>query len=207
MPHAMFDEFKLVQQRSKTMNKGMFVNFNLTYQHNGEGLSYQQQAEKILKKATELVANGAKGVAITYSANYGQTRKIEQVYFAGDWNTQTDGSNQAEVMKEMESLLGSENKNLQGKMCIVPITTMNAYDDPADPWNDDVLMGIVTTDLDRIKIYLEGGWHILGWQNQDTVNNPKHPYAVGGGVAKLPLSVSDKIQNTLIGYAQKYTIE
>jgi hypothetical protein len=82
---------------------------------------------------------------------------------------------------------------------------MNAYNNPVTPWNDDVLMGIVTTDLERLKIYLEGGWNILGWQNQKTVSNPKHPYAIGGGVAKLPPAVSDKIQNTLIGYATTYS--
>lgn len=178
-----------------------FINFNLNYRT----LTTQEQAEKILGKAEDLLNNHAKGVAIIYSANYGQTRQIQQVYFAGGWNTETSGANQAAVMQEMESRMGSDYKHLQGSLRIVPITTMNAYDTPADPWNDDILMGIVTTDLDRIRIYLESGWHVLGWQNQDTASDAAHPYAVGGGVAKLPTAVSDKIQQTLISYAKQYT--
>jgi hypothetical protein len=186
------------------MSTGKFVRFVVPFSKDGVRVSSQKQANDILQKSRAMVSNGAKGVAITYSANYGQTREIAKVYFIGGWNTQTNGANQAAVMSSMESLLGSEYKDLQGKMRIVPITTMNAYDDPADPWNDDVLMGIVTTDLDRIKIYLEGGWDVLGWQNQNTVDHPKHPYAIGGGVAKLPQAVSDKIQTTLSGYARVY---
>ena len=186
---------------SKTSTKGEFVNIHLDYQ----ALSSEQQAEKILNRAAELVADKAIGVAITYSANYGQTRKIQQVYFAGGWNTETNVANQAAVIYAMESLLAGSYKHLQGKMRIVPITTLNAYDNAAAYWNQDVLMGIVITDLDRIKIYLEDGWYILGWQNQTTVNNQISPYAVGGGIANLPDVVSSMIQKRLISYADKYT--
>lgn len=185
---------------SNPSTKGMFVNLNLDYQ----ALSSEQQAENILNRAAELVGNKAKGVAITYSANYGQTRKIQQVYFAGGWNTETNGANQAAVIHAMESLLAGTYKHLQGKMRIVPITTMNAYDNSVAFWNQDVLMGIVITDLDRIQFYLEDGWYILGWQNQKTVNDQFHPYAVGGGIANLSDLVSSKIQKTLISYANKY---
>ena len=185
---------------SNSSTKGMFVNLNLNYQV----LSSEQQAEKILSKAAELVADKAKGVAITYSANYGQTRKIQQVYFAGGWNTETNGANQAAVIHAMESLLAGTYKHLQDKMRIVPITTMNAYDHPVTPWNQDVHMGIVITDLDRIQMYLEAGWYIFGWQNQETVNDQSHPYAVGGGIASLSDAVSSKVQKTLISYADKY---
>ena len=186
------------------MSTGKFVSFVVPFSKDGVQVPPQNQAGDILQKSRAMVNNGAKGVAITYSANYGQTREIEKVYFIGGWNTQTDGANQAAVMRSMESLLGSEYKDLQGKMRIVPITTMNAYDYPVAPWDEKVLMGIVTTDLDRIKIYLEGGWDVLGWQNQNTVDNLKHPYAIGGGVTTLAQAVSDKIQTTLIGYAIVY---
>lgn len=185
---------------SSPSTKGVFVNFNLDYQ----ALSSEQQAEKILNKAAELVGNKAKGVAITYSANYGQTRKIQQVYFSGGWHTETNGANQAAVVHAMESLLAGTCKHLQGKMRVVPITTINAYDNPVVPWNQDVLMGIVITDLDRIQTYLEDGWYILGWQNQKTVSDQIHPYAVGGGIANLSDVVSRKVQKTLISYAGKY---
>jgi hypothetical protein len=60
--------------------------------------------------------------------------------------------------------------------------------------------------LDRINNYLQDGWDVLGWQNQD--NNSKkdeeNPYAIGGNNAKPAKLVSDKIQSTLIGYAKKY---
>ena len=51
---------------------------------------------------------------------------------------------------------------------------------------------------------LDKGWYVLGWQNQGTVNDPMHPYAVGGGIATLPAAVSDKIQQTLIGFSKTY---
>ena len=174
------------------MSKGHFIPCFISFE------TFEAQAESILKQAKDLIQAGAKGVAITYSANYGQTREIEKVYFRGDWETRTSGANQASVMKAMELLLGTKFQELQGKMHIAPITTMNAYDDPVDEWNDDVHMGIVITDLDRIAIYLEGGWDVLGWQNPNTTANPLHPYAVGGGVAtKMPEAVSDTIsENT-----------
>lgn len=187
------------------MNPGNFLNLVVPFLKDNISVPPENQAKDILDKSLELINNGAKGVAITYSANYGQTREIERIYFAGGWNTHTDGANQAAVIRCMESLLGTDYKALQGKMRIAPITTMNAYQNCASPWNDDVHMGIVITDLDRIKNYLEGGWDVLGWQNQTTVGNPKCPYAIGGGVARLPQAISDKIQNTLIGYSSKYT--
>jgi hypothetical protein len=181
-----------------------FIDFNLPFFSGGMPVSPDEQAESILSEATVLIKQGAKGVAITYSANYGQTRTISQVYFAGGWNTHTNGANQAAVMSCMESLLAGKYQALQGKMRIAPITTMNAYSDPVSPWNNDVLMGIAITDLERIDTYLKGGWDVLGWQNQATVNNPDHPYAIGGGIAALPPAVSDKIQSTLTGYAKAY---
>lgn len=186
------------------MSTGVFVNFNLPYFSCGMPVSPDSQAESILKQAAALIGTGPKGVAITYSANYGQTRAIERIYLAGGWHTKIVGANQAAVMSSMESLLESKYPALRGKMRIAPITTMNAYSDPASPWNDDVLMGIVTTDLDRIGAYLNAGWYVLGWQNQGTVGNPDHPYAIGGGIASLPQTVSQKIQNTLTGYAKTY---
>lgn len=184
---------------------GAFISFNLPYvDDDGNLVSPEAQAETILSQVTPLMMHGFAGVAITYSANYGQTRMIEQTYFMGGWNTQTNGANQAEVMASMETLLGtSQYQAFQGKMRIVPITTLNAYTNPLSPWNDDVLLGIVFTDLERIKIYLDAGWAVLGWQNQHTVNTAT-PYAVGGGVVQLPQTVSETIQSTLINYADNY---
>lgn len=186
---------------TNSSTNGKFINFELDYSK----LTSQQQAEKILKKAMNLITENHKGVAITYSANYGQTRNIEKTYFAGKWNTKTAGANQAEVISQLESLLQTDYETLQGTMHILPITTMNAYSQPASPWNDEIQMGIVITDLDRIHYYLEDGWCVLGWQNQKTITNAEHPYAVGGGVAQLPTAVSKKIQSTLIAFSQTYS--
>lgn len=79
---------------------------------------------------------------------------------------------------------------------------MNAYEEPVHPWNEDILLGIVTTDLDRVKTYLKSGWIVLGWQNQNTVETT-HPYAVGGGIARLPTRVSKHIQKTLRELAEQ----
>lgn len=190
------------------MSKGKFINFLLDFKKDTE----EEQANKILLKCRERIQDGAEGVGITYSANYGQTRDIEEAYSAGEWNTQTSGDHQAKVMMCMESLLGSKYTDLQGKMHILPITTMNAYVDPLDPWNEDVQLEVVTADLNRIKDYLERGWDVLGWQNQKTVNRKSRPYAVGEGVAStLPSKdkvsekiLSENVQNTLIEYASAY---
>ena len=87
----------------------------------------------------------------------------------------------------------------------MPITTMNAYENPVERWNEDVQLGIVTSDLERIRIYLESGWSILGWQNQGTVNSSTSPYAIGGGIAHLPDIVEEKIQTSLIQYSKIYS--
>jgi len=79
---------------------------------------------------------------------------------------------------------------------------MNAYTDPVDHWNADVLYGLVQSDLDRIENNLATGWDVLGWQNQDTVDNGDSPYAVGGGVAKLPHFIQTEIQSRLKKFAQ-----
>ena len=75
------------------MGAGSFINFCLRFNTKHEpGLSSEDQAKAILQKGQELIQNGSKGVGITYSANYGQTRKIEETYKKGGWFTGTDGS-------------------------------------------------------------------------------------------------------------------
>ena len=52
------------------MMTGVFINFNVPYSKDGVSVLPQNQAEDILKKANDLVINGAKGVAITYSDRF-----------------------------------------------------------------------------------------------------------------------------------------
>ncbi len=184
------------------MANGRFLNFVLTY----EGKTFRQQATEILDEADKLIKGGAVGVGITYSANYQQTLKIDQTYADGKWNTQTGGANQASVMSEMESLeQGQTYSHLQGKMRIVPITTMT-YSDFGKLTLDEV----IGNDMKHIESLLQQGWHILGWINQTGSSQ----YAVGGGESKkwygkhptLALSPqqSATIQTTLEGFHKAY---
>lgn len=185
------------------MCAGTFINFLLPFKEGGVGVSAEEQAKTILRKCRDLITNGSKGVGILYSANYGQTQKIGETYQRGDWFTGTNGANQAAVMHQMESLLSSDRwKDLQGKLRIVPITTMDSNRGDPTRWNTQRHMTIVKTDLERIRSYLEDGWDILGWQNQDTVKNHDHPYAIGGGITSVPAGISIEIQTTLIEYAK-----
>jgi hypothetical protein len=149
------------------MATGRFIDFTMVYADGRpDGLDNDQQAQKIVDTARGLIGEGAPGVAITYSANQGQTKALVRAYAAGDYAAGISGANQAEVMERMETLLGDE-ANADLRLRIAPITTID----------------VVTEDLARIRDQLDAGWTILGWRNQKTVNNPDHPYAIGGGSA------------------------
>ena len=179
------------------MRNGTFHPFLLPYRIDGRLVDPETQARQIAQAAQALLTEAVPGVGILYSANYGQTREITRTYHAGGWDTGTNGSNQAAVMTALENLLTVDFAELRGRLHILPITTMNAYTDPVPDWNADVLRGIVTSDLARVAAYLQAGWHVLGWQNQDTVDDVRHPYAIGGGVATLPAEVDRLIQGEL----------
>jgi hypothetical protein len=186
------------------MQHGTFHNFYLPYQEQGALVSPEAQALQITRAADALLTEAVPGVGILYSANYGQTREIERTYRAGLWDTGTGGSNQAAVMTAMENLLTVDFAELRGRLRILPITTMNAYFDPVPDWNADVLRGIVVSDLARVAAYLYAGWHVLGWQNQETIHDPQHPYAIGGGIATLPPMVDQLIQSELMRLAADF---
>ncbi len=160
------------------------------------GLDVKQQVKAILDHAKTLLAAGAKGVAITYSANYGQTQKIHNTYANNGWNTQTSGINQAEVITAMEDLMGTDYADIQMNVRIAPITTMS-YTGTLTAYQ------IVLLDIIRIKTdLLDQGWDVLGWRNQSTAANR---FAVGGGVAGgLPPDIDNLIQSGLNLYAALY---
>jgi len=175
------------------MTHGKFIDLLLDYTKH----SSTELAELLLNKASESVDNdGAKGVGYIYSANYGQTREIEKTYFGNEWNSHTSGANQATIVMAVESELGKSFQKLQGKVHILPITTMNAYTDPIDDWDDKLHLGILNQDLDRVENYLKCGWDVLGIQ--DPHSDSKKPYAIGGKIANMSPSVSEFIQNFLI---------
>ena len=184
-------------------NSGKFIPFLLNYKENDDS----QQANIILSEATKLIQNNAKGVAIIYSANYGQTLTINKTYAEGDWQTGISGANQASVMMSMESLLDSNFSDLQKAMRIAPITTMTYS---SSGYGGHTHKEVVVQDLSNIKALLERGWTVLGWMNQDT--DPK--YAVGGGIAssigsdgkvRFPKALSDYVQTTLSQFAEDYS--
>ncbi len=179
------------------MKSGKFIDLRIDFEVDGKKISASEQAKKILEKANALVKKGSKGMAIIYSANYGQTRDIQRTYLSGEYCAQILGANQAQVMFEMERMLSGIYNSLQYKMRIAPITTMNGYSNPVPNWNNDVLLGIIQTDLDRIENYLLSGWSVFGWQNQLTAADSNAPYAIGGGVVKLPAQITDTIQERL----------
>ena len=189
-------------------SKGSFLPYYLPYRTpSGQGISEQSQAETLLKEAQKLVAAGAAGVAITYSANYGQTVHITATYQAGNWNPQVGGVNQAQVMADMLSLLGTTYSALQMKMRIAPITTMSY---PPDDYGSYTHAQVVDQDLAAIKSLLDSGWTVLGWQNNSTATQS---FAVGGGVSKkpgpngkpqFPPALSDLVQKRLQQFAVDY---
>lgn len=178
---------------------GQFINFFLKFKSpsSPDGLDNLAQAQAILSKARTLIDTGQTGVAITYSANEGQTKDLEKAYASGEFSGNISGDNQAKVMRAMETALGNPAwSDLQLKLRIAPITTI--------PYGSDPLK-IVQEDLARIKAYLQSGWAILGWQNQGTVGDAGHPYAIGGGVvAKLDPKIDTLIQTTLMQFAKDY---
>jgi hypothetical protein len=178
------------------MAVGQFIDF---YQPFGGGITDQDQASNILSRARVLLIEDTIGVGITYSANYFQTVSIREAYESGRYDTGTDGANQAAVVTALEARLGGPDRDLRGKLRIVPITTM-AY--PAPPGPDKY--EVVTNDLIHLENLLQQGWTILGWQNQKT-RGTDAPYAVGGGVAgPMPLPMRFLIQVTLKYFSLKY---
>lgn len=180
---------------------GSFVPYLLTF----DDKTNEEQAAAILEEARRRIDGGATGIGITYSANYGQTQVIRRTYAAGEWNTHTRGSNQADVMARMETLMASE-PTMQGKLRIVPITTMTYTS-----FGGHTLDEVIDQDMGAIGALVEEGWTILGWMNQ----RGSRRFAVGGGIAKgwyaehpdLALSPeqSDRIQAALTAFVTAWS--
>lgn len=186
------------------MKLGKFTNLLVAYLTDKKtSISFDDQATVILVAAQKALDNGALGVGFIYSANYGQTREIEKTYFSGGWNTNTIGANQAQLVMAVEKFLGTPAySSLQGKLHILPISTMNAYDHVISDWNVDLHIGILNTDLDRVENYLKSGWDVLGIQDQDS--NVQKPYAIGGHIANMNQRENDFIQDFLKKLSKNY---
>lgn len=184
---------------------GKFIRYYLPYKEGEDYIPFQVQAQKIIDEVQLQISKGEKGVAITYSANYGQTLEIAKVYAEGGWKTETNGSNQAAVISSMEELLETQYCDLQGKLRIAPITTMTYTG-----FGDKSHAQIVDEDLENIETLLENGWILLGWINQDS--NPE--FAIGGGVAETMINsegkpmysakLASKVQQKLLEFEQNF---
>lgn len=189
-------------------SKGTFLPYYLPYlTPTGQGISQQDQAQTLLQEAQKLITAGVPGVAITYSANYGQTQQINATYAVGNWNPLVSGVNQAQVMADMLTLLGTTFAAIQLKMRIAPITTMSY---PPDDYGSFTHAQVIDQDLAGIKRLLDDGWTVLGWQNNGTGTTS---FAVGGGVSKrpgpngqpqFPPALSDHVQSVLQQFAVDY---
>jgi hypothetical protein len=177
------------------MQQGKFIPTLIPFVEHGRYVPAEEQALTICLTAMRLLQDGAPGVAITYSANYGQTRDICNTYESGGWRSDISGANQAEVMMALEDLLATDFAQLRHKLHIAPITTLT-YDDFGDKTHE----AVVREDLARIEALLAAGWSVLGWMNQATA--PR--YAVGGGVVRLPEELDKMIQERLAEMAEMY---
>ncbi len=176
---------------------GQFIDYYLPFIEQGKPLTAQEQATQILTKATKCIESGCTGVAITYSANYDQSIRINETYQNGQWQTHTNGANQAQVIFQMEELQENQFRNLQSKMRIAPITTLTY-----STFGGKSHKQVVNDDLENIKRLLDHNWTVLGWINQ--ISAPD--YAVGGGIVQLPAELSSMIQKTLKEFSQRYGI-
>lgn len=181
------------------MIKGVFIDFPLAFLENGNGgLSNGDQALTIEAAARLLVALGHPVVAITYSANEDQTKALVAAYAQNQYAAGINGLHQAEVMAAQEADLGTKTaSDLQMKLRIAPITTILTSSTDQST--------VIQADLKRCKSQLDQGWAILGWQNQSSVKDTVHPYAIGGGVALgLPAAIVTEIQSGLINLRTDY---
>lgn len=181
------------------MASGYFHPFNIPYGSHKPNDAHWQ-AIQILDNVRALHDNG-KGyhqVGLTYSANQGQTEKIKKVYGQHQWNTETTGSNQAEVITQIEKLLAADYKDLQTVFRIIPITTIPTHSAATDADKAK----LIEIDLADTKKFLEAGNAVMGWQNQDS--HPNKPYAIGGGITQLSADNNHLVQTTLSGYASAY---
>jgi len=172
---------------------GEFISFYLPF--SSKLRDSLKQAQVLINEAKELINKGAPGVAITYSANYAQTVKIRETYEAGEWYTHTSGLHQADVMREMEALMASEETSLQGLVQIAPITTITYTD-----YNGQTLDDVIKSDFDNVVSLLKKGWTVLGWKNQDSI--PK--YAVGGKISNMTSAQNKRIQNAFLKLSKEY---
>lgn len=169
----------------------------------------RSQAELILNTVSDFNKHGYKHVGITYSSNNEQSQKITKTYADKKWKTEINGSNQAQVIANIELLLETpEYQHLKNVFRILPITTC------ALPGGiGTVKQEWLERDFKYIETFIAKKSHVvLGWQNEAANNWRPKKYAIGGGVssqldALVPGSQQtqeDFIQQKLMDISEKY---
>ena len=177
--------------------KGFVIRFK---DSSNQPVSADQQArfflDQALKDLEEL--EDGQGVAITYSANYGQTKDLAAAYIAGKPTAGIGGSNQATVVKAMEKLIlkDAKYKPLQNRMHIIPITTLK--------YGEHKPENIIVRDIQNLACHLGAGWKVYGWQNQSTHFKTKKKFAIGGGIVKQQDDLEfNIIQHSLLSLSER----
>ncbi len=183
---------KTGEKTEENLVEGLVIHFKDSSNH---PISADQQARFFLDRALKDLEHmeEGKGVALTYSANYGQTKDLAAAYTAGRPTANIGGSHQATVVKAIEKLLLKDDKYkpLQHRMHILPITTLKFG--AHKPEN------IIVRDMKNVACHLGAGWKVYGWQNQDTNFSTSKKFAIGGGVVKNQDPLQYKIiQNSLL---------
>ncbi|WP_209328761.1 hypothetical protein [Lunatimonas salinarum] len=172
------------------------MNFVLPFRNSAGVIPSKDQARTILAKVKEVLELGYAGVAITYSANFQQRNKIRDTYASGQWQTYTQGANQADVMRELEVFLDTmEFEPIRYKVRMAPITTLTYSD-----FGGKAQREVVEEDFAYLAGLLTAGWAVLGWINDLSSGR----YAVGGGVVKLSDEMEERIQRGLADFAKQY---
>lgn len=135
-------------------------------------------------------------VGLTYSANENQTIRIRETYQKDEWNTQTNGSNQATVIAAIENLLATDYQDLQSAFRILPITTIPTQEKHQSQSGRAALL---TEDLEAIRQFSAKPNHVvLAWQNQLKNDRSQfNKYAIGGGVVDITFEDNHYIQSCL----------
>lgn len=171
--------------------------FRVDYENNGASVSAKDQANKIIQEIEDRIQKGER-VAITYSANSGQSQQIRDGYQQNTFPL-LQGDNQARVFEIIADHFRNHGKKHMVR--ILPISTLT-YDAQQNkhPVTDDIF----NLEMRNIATHLGAGWSVLGLQNQ---KSDPHELAVGGIIAgPLWNQHKDKFQDCVEQFISgKYT--
>lgn len=188
-------EFK--NEINNRLKKGWIERLNITYQDKSHPTSNgpKAQAQVIINRVLNLLRENPNvfQVGITYAANDEQSKALYEMYRLHGKLPDIYGNNQAAVMHELLKLLNDSYQDLVPVIKIMPITTCIQGGGTLSPKPENVM-----EEIKRIEEFVKEGGVLLGWQNQNTVNNENHPFAIGGGVAQnFSDNLSEYVQTEL----------